>query len=59
MSQYKVSKNSEKYPEIVKLSSEDAGVFANALLNPPNMNDALKRAYDRREKLLFWEKEEG
>lgn len=39
-------------PEVLHLSPEDQKVFAEALINPPPMNDALKRAFERREALM-------
>lgn len=38
--------------EIVRLSLADQEVFAQALLSPPPPNAALKRAFERRRKLL-------
>lgn len=34
------------------LSARDAEIFVEALIDPPEMNEALKRAFKRREELL-------
>lgn len=38
--------------EIIRLSVEDQHNFAQALLNPPPAEDALKRAFTRRDSLI-------
>jgi uncharacterized protein (DUF1778 family) len=38
--------------EIIRLSMADQSCFANALLDPPKANPALKRAFARKGKLL-------
>ena len=38
--------------EIMRLSVDDQQVFAEALISPSKPNDALKRAFARRNKLL-------
>ncbi len=38
--------------EIIALSVADQECFANALLSPPEPNDALKRAFKRRAELI-------
>jgi len=38
--------------EVIRLSLADQECFAEALLNPPPMSDALKRAFERHEELL-------
>jgi len=43
----------------IKLSPEDQARLAEALLNPPAPNDALKRAVERRRELLGPEKDKN
>ena len=43
--------------EIIRLSLADQKCFAEALSNPPPMNDALKRAFERSKTLLREEAE--
>ena len=38
--------------EVIRLSLADQDCFARALLSPPKASPALKRAFDRRTKLL-------
>ena len=38
--------------EVIRLSMADQECFAQALLSPPQPSPALKRAFDRRSKLL-------
>lgn len=33
-------------PEVLRLSAEDQAAFAEALRNPPEPNDAMRRAFD-------------
>jgi len=37
---------------VTRLSLADQEAFANAILNPPPMNAAMKRAFERRHKLF-------
>ncbi len=38
--------------EIIRLSVEEYGVFIDTILNPPEPNDALRRAFEKRRELF-------
>jgi uncharacterized protein (DUF1778 family) len=42
----------EKEKQVVRLSAEDQRLIAEALLNPPERTDALKRAFERYHSLI-------
>ncbi len=49
------AKQTIQQSEIITLSVADQECFANALLSPPEPNDALKRAFKRRAELIVSE----
>jgi uncharacterized protein (DUF1778 family) len=46
------AKRAIEQAEVIRLSLVDQDCFANALLKPPKPSPALKRAFNRRSKLL-------